>query len=93
LQASTSEYKHKVLLPGKVIDLSWDANKLHYQAIATPRIYEQQYLLLETEIGNVVVSQKELQENLPIPIEDITTGSYLQWAPSRLDVLAIIEKR
>jgi hypothetical protein len=93
LQESTSKHKHKVLLQGKVIDLSLDANKLHYQAIATPRIYEQQYLLLETEIGNVVVSHTELQENLPISIEDIAVGSYLEWAPSRLDVLAIIEKQ
>lgn len=89
----TGVYQYNELRQGKVIDLSWKANKLQYQAIADSSIYEQQYILLETAIGNVVVRYKELQKNSHIPIEDIVVGSYLEWALSRLDVLAIIEKR
>ena len=89
----TGVYQYNELRQGKVIDLSWKANKLQYQAIAESSIYEHQYILLETAIGNVVVRHKEFQKNSHIPIEDITIGSYLEWAPSRLDVLAIIEKR
>jgi hypothetical protein len=84
--------KRNDLLRGKVIDPSWNTASLHYQAIATPKMYERHYALLETGIGNVVVSHKALQEELDIPIEQIVPGSYLEWKVGRLDLLAIIAK-
>lgn len=84
---------HHEVLRGTVLDPTWDAARQPYQAIATPRLYEQRYVLLETAVGNVVISHGTLQRALPLSPEDLTIGGYLEWPPSRFDVLAIIEKR
>ncbi|MDQ2903621.1 MAG: hypothetical protein M3Y81_08720 [Chloroflexota bacterium] len=86
-------FKHNELLQGTVLDPSWDAAHLRYQAIVTSKIYNQRYVLLETSVGNVVISHAALQKVSQLPLEDIAIGGYMEWSPSRLDVLAIIEKR
>ncbi len=78
------------LLQGKVLDPFWDASSQTYQAIASPRVYDQRYVLLETAIGKVVVSRKHLEEDLGAQTEQIAAGGYLEWEPSRLDLLAIL---
>ncbi len=77
---------------GKVLDLSWQAASQKYLAIATPKIYERHYVLLETAIGNVIINYKVLEEDLGEQAKEIAVGGYLTWGPSRLDLLAIIHK-
>ncbi|MDQ2715629.1 MAG: hypothetical protein M3Z08_12035 [Chloroflexota bacterium] len=86
-------FKHNELLQGTVLDPSWDASHLRYQAIATPMIYNPRYVLLETSVGKVVISHTALRKVSHLPLEDIAIGGYMEWPHSRLDVLAIIEKR
>jgi hypothetical protein len=93
ISTSGTTVKRNDLLRGKIIDSSWDAASLHYEAIATPKLYEQRYVLLETGVGSLVVSHKTLQEELDIPLEQIVPGGYLEWKIGRLDLLAIIAKR
>jgi len=89
----TGIFKHNELLQGIVLDPSWDASHLRYQAIATPMIYNPRYVLLETSVGKVVISHTALRKVSQLPLEDIAIGGYMEWPHSRLDVLAIIEKR
>ncbi len=89
----TGIFKHNELLQGTVLDPSWEAAHLRYQAMATPTIYNQRYVLLETSVGNVVISHAALQKVSHLPLEEIAIGGYMEWPHSRLDVLAIIEKR
>ena len=85
--------KRNDLVRGKIVDPAWDATSLSYQAIATPRLYEQRYTLLETEIGYVVINHAALQKELSIPLDQITPGGYLEWKIGRIDLLAIIERQ
>jgi hypothetical protein len=95
IKSGQSVIKRNDLIRGKVLDPSWDLANLHYQAITTPRMYEQRYVLLETGIGNVVISHKALQaeEEEAGLIERVVAGGYLEWKQGRMDILAIIAKR
>lgn len=86
-------FKRNDIIQGKVLIVSWNASSLHYQGIATPKIYQRTYMLLETAIGKIVVDHKALQEGLHMPATDCAPGGYLEWKPARLDLLAIIHKR
>lgn len=92
IKSGQSVIKRNDLLRGKVLDPSWDLANSHYQAIATPRMYEQRYVLLETGIGNVVISHKALQAEEEGLITQMVVGGYLEWKQGRMDLLAIIAK-
>lgn len=78
---------------GIILDLDWDATSQHYIAIIGSTLYSRRFVLVETAIGKMVLSYKALQEQLGEQIEHLVVGGYLEWERSRLDLLAIIEKR
>lgn len=93
IKSGQSVIQRNDLQRGKVLDPSWDVTNLRCQVIATPRIYEQRYVLLETGIGNVVISHKALQAEQDGLLDRITTSGYLEWQQGRMDLLAVIAKR
>ena len=84
--------KINVVLQGKVLDSFWNVASQEYLAVATPKIYERRYVLLETAIGKIIVNYKILKEDLGEQVDEIVAGGYLNWKPSRLDLLAILQK-
>jgi hypothetical protein len=78
---------------GIILDLNWNASSQHYLAIAGPALYTRRFVLVETAIGKMVLSYKALQERLGEQVLALAPGGYLEWERSRLDLLAIIEKR
>jgi len=67
---------------GTIIDLHWKAAKDRYR-YAHPELYEQEWILLTTSYGNVLLSPQSTQETLH-------TGMMVQWANTRLDLYAIV---
>jgi hypothetical protein len=78
---------------GIILDLDWDMASQQYLAIAGRVLYTRRFVLVETAIGKMVLSYKALQDQLEDQIEQLAVGGYLEWGRSRLDLLAIIEKR
>jgi hypothetical protein len=84
--------KCKYVLQGIIIDLNWDAASVPYLAIAGPRVYTHHFVLVETAIGKMVLSYPALVEYLEEQVKALAPGGYLEWEPSRLDILTIIAK-
>jgi hypothetical protein len=72
---------------GRILDASWSPSGLSYQAIATPNIFEQHYVLLETAIGLAVINRQIIDEQ----VREVAIGGYLEWSSARLDILAILQ--
>jgi hypothetical protein len=64
-----------------------------YLAVAGPRVYTHRFVLVKTAIGKMVLSYAALQERLGEQVKALALGGYLEWEPSRLDILAIVAKR
>ncbi len=76
------------LVRGKIVDPSWNAASQTCLAIA-PGMDEQLYVLLATDLGNVVISHKALQAELAVPAAQLAPGGYLEWKQGRIDLLAV----
>lgn len=81
------------IVQGIILDLNWDAASVQYLAVAGQKVYTHRFVLVETAIGKMVLSYNALNERLGEQVVQLAPGSYLEWEPSRLDLLAIIAKR
>lgn len=75
---------------GKVLDPFWDATEHTFQAVASQRVYKQVYVLVETAIGNVLVSRDDIASDLGVQMQQLAAGGYLQWEPGRIDLWALL---
>ncbi len=93
VQVFSEVVKHNDVLQGIILDLNWDTTSVPYLATAGQRVYTHHFVLVETAIGKMVLSYPALQERLgEQQVKALAPGGYLEWAPSRLDILAIIAK-
>ena len=81
------------MVQGVILDLDWDAASQQYLAVAGPVVYTRRFILVETAIGQLVLSYQDVQEQLGEQAAQLAPGGYLQWEPARLDLLAILAKR
>jgi hypothetical protein len=81
--------QHNVV-QGKVLDPHWEASKYTYQVVSSPKLYERDYVLLNTAIGNLVVSRQYIEPDLGEQAEHIAVDGYMEWRPSRIDLLAVL---
>lgn len=91
-QSSSKVFTSNRVLQGIVLDMNWDAASQHYLAVVGPMVYTNHFVLVDTPIGKMVLSYKALEERLGGQIEQVVPGGYLEWDPSRLDILAIVAK-
>jgi hypothetical protein len=92
VQVFSEVIKHNDVLQGIILDLNWNAVNVPYLAIAGQRVYSHHFVLVQTAIGKMVLSYPALQERLGEQVKTLAPGGYLEWEPSRLDILAIIAK-
>ncbi|GCE10676.1 hypothetical protein [Tengunoibacter tsumagoiensis] len=93
LKASSNGSASKSVLQGIILDLNWDASSQSYLAVAGPSVDNQSFVLIETPVGKMVLSQKALEKRLGEQAKNLVPGGYLEWEPARLDILAVIAKR
>ena len=86
---NVSLMEHNDIVRGIVLDSSWQVPAQDYSRM-TENFQKRVYLLLETAIGQVLMSRRTLERYAQEPIEHVETGGYLEWEPSRLDLLAIL---
>jgi hypothetical protein len=67
---------------GTVIDTHWKAPKEGYRFVR-PDLYEKEWILLATALGNVLLNPKGIKESL-------SEGMVVQWKKARIDLYAII---
>jgi hypothetical protein len=77
---------------GKVIDPFWDATQHTFQAVVSPRVYKQVYVLVETAIGNVLVSRDDIASDLGEQMQQLAVGGYLEWEQGRIDLWALLSE-
>ncbi len=75
---------------GKVLDPLWDATEHPFQAVVSHHVYKQAYVLVETAIGNVLLSRDAIAADLGEQMQQLAVGGYLQWAPGRIDLWALL---
>jgi hypothetical protein len=92
VQVFSEVAKHNDVLQGIILDLNWDTTSVPYLAVAGQRVFTHHFVLVETAIGKIVLSYPALQERLGEQVKALAPGGYLEWDPSRLDILAIIAK-
>jgi hypothetical protein len=92
IKLSDRVVKEKKVVQGIILDLNWDATSVPYLAVAGQRVYTHHFVLVQTAIGKMVLSYPALQERLGEQVKTLAPGGYLEWGPSRLDILAIIAK-
>jgi hypothetical protein len=93
VQVFSEVVKHNDILQGIILDLNWDTTSVPYLAVAGQRVSTHHFVLVETAIGKMVLSHPALQERLgEQQVKALAPGGYLEWDPSRLDILAIIAK-
>jgi hypothetical protein len=92
VQVFSEVVKHNDVLQGIILDLNWNAASVPYLAVAGQRVYSHYFVLVQTAIGKMVLSYPALQERLGEQVKTLAPGGYLEWEPSRLDILAIIDK-
>jgi hypothetical protein len=76
---------------GKISDLHWTIAKLPeelQQALAD--LQNEIYLLLETDIGHLIINHMYVNECLGEQATQLTVGEYITWKPPHLDLLAIL---
>ena len=74
---------------GVVLDPYWQATERRYRYM-TAGFYKRVSVLLETAIGRLLVSRRNLEKDMQGPAEQVATGGYLEWMESRLDLLAVL---
>jgi hypothetical protein len=74
--------KQSGLWQGKILNLHWLAQKDQYH-FARPDFYDGEWILVETSLGNVLVSL----EGLGVVVD---VGAIIQWDYSRLDLYAVV---
>ena len=74
--------KQSGLWQGKVLNLHWQAQKDQYR-FARPDFYDGGWILVETSLGNILVSL----QGLGVVVE---VGTIIQWNYSRLDLYAVV---
>ena len=92
VQVFSEVVKHNDVVQGIILDLNWDTTSMPYLATAGQRVHTHHFVLVETAIGQMVLSYPALQERLGEQVKALVPGGYLEWDPSRLDILAIIAK-
>jgi hypothetical protein len=89
-QAGGKIFQQTNIAQGKVLDPFWDATEHPFQAVVSPGVYKQVYVLLETAIGNVLISRDDIASDLGEQVQQLTAGSYLEWEPGRIDLWALL---
>jgi hypothetical protein len=92
IKLSDRVVKDTKVVQGIILDLNWNAASVPYLAVAGQRVYSHHFVLVQTAIGKMVLSYPALQERLGEQVKALAPGGYLEWEPSRLDILAIIDK-
>jgi hypothetical protein len=92
VQVFSEVVKHNDVLQGIILNPNWDATSVPYLAVAGQRVSTHRFVLVETAIGKIVLSYAALQQRLGEQVKALAPGGYLEWDPSRLDILAIIAK-
>lgn len=83
--------RHNWVLQGIVLDTQWDAASQSYLAFNGPVVFTHHWVLIQTAIGKMVLSYRDLKKGLGEQAEHLAPGTYLEWSPARLDILAIID--
>lgn len=67
---------------GEVIALRWQAVGRTFRR-AIPNVYEREWMLLATPLGQVLVSRGSIDAQIAV-------GGYIRWRESRLDLVAVV---
>lgn len=86
------ESKFNWVVQGIVLDPKWDATSQPYLAVNGPRVFTHHFVLVQTAIGKMVLSYPDLEKRLGEQAKQLAPGTYLEWGPAQLDILAIIAK-
>jgi len=89
-QAGGKVFQQTNIARGKVLDPFWDATEYTFKAVVSPGVYKQVYVLLETAIGNVLVSRNDIASDLGEEIQQLAVGNYLEWEPGGIDLWALL---
>ncbi|HEU5380952.1 MAG TPA: hypothetical protein VFV38_36475 [Ktedonobacteraceae bacterium] len=89
-QAGGKVFRQMNIAQGRILDPFWDATQHSFQAVASSQIYKQFYVLVETAIGNILISRDDIASELGEQAQQLSAGGYLKWEPGRIDLWALL---
>ena len=90
LRGSEGEFvEYTYVVRGTVLEPSWQAPQRAYRCMV-PDFYDYEAVLVQTAIGRILLSCTSIEDNMEGLAEQITSGGYLEWERSRLDLMAVL---